>query len=126
MLSRPDRQMTDDTACQFLRLILPARGHYAAMIVESERRKYNKFASTIEEFWEIIKQADRAVYTAYHACASYKQARHDPQGTPPAKRQYGRTKRNVLGAKSLWSDVDAGPGKPYADWRAAAEAVGAS
>jgi putative DNA primase/helicase len=95
------------------------------MIVESERRKYNKFASTIDELWQIIKKADAAGHTTYHACASYKEARHDSRGTPPAKRRYGRTKINALGAKAFWLDVDAGPGKPYANWRPAAEAIAA-
>jgi len=45
----PDRQIADETACEFLRLILPGRGYYVAMIVESEKRKYNEFAATIED-----------------------------------------------------------------------------
>jgi hypothetical protein len=122
-IAADDRRSVDDLAHQFLRLILPDRGHYVSMIVESEGRKYNNFAPTIEELWGIIKKADHAGQTAYHGCSSFKEARHDPKGTPRAHRQYGRTKRNVLGAKAFWLDVDAGPGKPYADWRAAAEAV---
>jgi putative DNA primase/helicase len=123
MLSRPDRQIIDDTALEFLRLILPDRGPYVAMIVESKQRKYNKFASTIEALWEIIKAADSAGHTVYHACASFKEAKHDPRSTSPAQRQFGRTQCNASGAKALWLDVDAGPGKPYADWKEAAGAV---
>jgi len=113
----------DETAIQFLRLILPGRGFYAAMIVNSAKQKYNRFASTIPELWEIIKLADEAGQTAYHACARFKEARHDPKDTPRAMRRYGRTKRNAEGAKTLWADIDAGLGKPYADWRDAAKAV---
>jgi len=122
MLS-PDRQ-SHERAREFLALILPEPGPYAAFIVESgSNRKRIVFASTTEELWEIIKAADIAGHTAYHACAGYKEARYDPRGTPPGQRRYGRTKHNARGAKALWLDVDAGPGKPYADWQAAARAV---
>jgi hypothetical protein len=123
-LSSSARQSADETAIQFLRLILPDRGFYAAMIVRSAKKKYNRFASSIPELWEIIKLADEAGQTAYHACASFKESRHDPKDTPRAKRRYGRTKHNAEGAKALWADIDAGPGKPYADWHDAANAVG--
>jgi hypothetical protein len=124
MLNR-DRQPADETAYKFLELILPGRGYYVAMIIESERRRYNEFSPTIEGLGEIIKAADQAGHPVYHACASYKEDKHDSRATPQAQRKYGRTKRNALGAKAFWLDIDAGPGKPYADWKAAAEAVAA-
>jgi hypothetical protein len=123
-LSSSARLSADETAIQFLRLILPNRRFYAAMIVKSARQKYNRFCSTIPELWEIIKLADEAGQTAYHACASFKEFRHDSKDTPRAKRRYGRTKHNAEGAKTIWADIDAGLGKPYADWRDAANAVG--
>src|SRR6185369_16207239 len=88
----------DETARGFLRLILPAQGPYVAMIRETGGRKYNVFAETIEELWSIIRKADDAGHTAYHACAAFQEARRDPRNTPPAKRQFGRTKRNVRAA----------------------------
>src|SRR5437870_4534140 len=104
MLS-PDRQ-TDQTACAFLALILPEQGPYAAFIVETaSKRKYVVFASTIAELWEIIKAADAAGHTAYHACAAYKEARRDPRNTPRGQRRYGRTKHNVRGAKAFWFEL---------------------
>jgi hypothetical protein len=118
--------MVDDLAIGFLRLILPACGHYVATIKNSSTGRFeNVFASSIEELWKIITAADEAGHATYHACASFKEARHDAKGTPAPKRQYGRTKRNVLGTEAFWLDVDAGPGKPYADCRAAVEAVAA-
>jgi hypothetical protein len=120
----PDRQTADETACKFLELILPVEGYYAALIVEANRR-YNVFASTVKKLWEIIQCADAAGNTVYHACASFKEARHDPRGGSAAKRRYGRTKHNVRGAKAFWLDVDAGPGKPYPDSQTAALAVDA-
>jgi hypothetical protein len=116
------QKSVDDTACRFLRLILPEQGHYVAWIKKSAQ-KFNVFAFTIPELWQIIKLADEAGYTAYHACANFKEARHDSKATPRAQRRYGRTKHNTDGAKALWADIDAGPGKPYADWRDAADAV---
>ena len=116
------QQVVDETACRFLRLILPDKGPYAAFIVETGR-KYNEFAPTIETLCNLIKSADQAGNTAYHACASFKEARHDPRDTPPARRRYGRTKRNAASARAFWLDVDAGPGKPYANWQSAKEEI---
>jgi hypothetical protein len=115
----------DDVARQFLRMILPDQGHYVAWIKTCDGRKYNRFASTIEDLWTIIKEADGAGHSAYHACASFKEARHDPRGTPRSQRRFGRTKHNCLGAKSFWLDVDAGQGKPYPDRACASQAVAA-
>jgi len=117
-----DRQGADETAYKFLELILPEEGPYAAFIVKPDS-KYNEFAPTIAELLERIKRADAAEYTAYHACASFKEPRHDPKGMPPAQRRYGRTKHNTHGSKVLRLDVDAGSGKPYPDWQAAAGAT---
>ena len=115
---------TDQTACAFLASILPQECPYAAFIVEKDReRKRVVFAGDISELWDIIKAADLAGHTAFHACAAYKEARYDPRGTPPARRRYGRTKHNVRGARSFWLDLDAGPDKPYADWKGAARAL---
>jgi hypothetical protein len=114
----------DQRLCAFLALILPQEGPYAAFIVEKDgERKRVVFACDISELWEIIKAADTAGHTAYHACAGYKEARYDPRGTPPGQRRYGRTKYNVRAAKAFWLDVDAGAGKPYPNWEAAASAI---
>jgi hypothetical protein len=118
-----DQRTVDDLAHQFLRLILPDRGHYVAWIKTSDGRKYNRFASTIEELWTVIKEADGEGHAAYHGCASFKEARCDARGTPPSKRRLGRKKQNVFGGKSLWLDVDAGPGKRYPDCLSAEQAV---
>ena len=65
------RQTTDDAACHFLQLILPEQGPYIAWIKTSEGRKYNVFASTISELWSIIKSANDAGHSVYHACANF-------------------------------------------------------
>jgi hypothetical protein len=123
MMLSPDDH-TDERALEFLALILPEQGPYAAFIVESgSNRKRPVFASSIEELWQIIKLADLTGHTAYHACAAYKEARYDPKGTPAAKRRFGRTKHNARDVKAFWLDVDAGAGKHYPNWEAAASAI---
>jgi putative DNA primase/helicase len=109
------RQTTDEAACRFLQLILPEEGPYIAWIKKSNEQKYNVFVSTIFELWVVIKSANDAGHTAYHACANFRDARHDPKGTPNAQRRYGRTQKNAKSAKSFWFDIDAGPDKPYAN-----------
>jgi hypothetical protein len=109
------RQTTDETACRFLQLILPEEGAFIAWSKKSSGQKYNVFVSTISELWVVIKRANDAGHSVYHACANFIEARHDPKGTPNAQRRYGRTKKNVRGAKALWLDLDAGTGKPYAN-----------
>jgi hypothetical protein len=113
----------DETACNFLRLILPELGYYVALIITSEGRKQNRFAKTIPELWRTMKEADEAGHTAYHACATFKEARYDRKETPHSTRRFGRTKLNAVWAKSLWADIDAGPGKPYSDSQDAGKAV---
>jgi hypothetical protein len=107
------RQTTDEAAFRFLQLILPEQDPYIAWIKKSDGRKYNLFAPTISELWAIIKSANDAGHTVYHACANFHEARHDPKGTTSAQRRYGRTQKNAKSAKSLWLDMDAGPDKPY-------------
>ena len=117
------RGSRDETACNFLRSILPELGYYVALVITSEGRKENWFATTIAELWRIMKEADEAGHTAYHACATFKEARYDRKGTPRPERRLGRTKYNTAWVKSLWADIDVGPEKPYADWREAQKAV---
>jgi hypothetical protein len=105
----------------FLRHILPPVGPYILTCARGERM-WNVFAATIEDLWAKIEAADASpkIDAVYHACASFLVAR-DNKGLK--ERIYGRTKRNAAGAKALWMDLDGGPGKPYPDGAAAAQAV---
>src|SRR5262249_53150994 len=47
----------------------------------------------------------------------------DQRRSSPAHRRDGRTKQNARCAKAFWLDIDAGPDKPYPDWKAAARAL---
>src|SRR5713101_1825513 len=99
----------------FLKKILPKQGYYIAAIKRAKTKGgfRHSFASTIEELWAIIENADRDGLETYHACASFKEALSDPPGTPDGQKRLGRTKHNVSAIKTLWLDIDAGPGKAY-------------
>jgi Virulence-associated protein E len=117
----------DDISVRFLRLILPETGIYIADCKPAGSRgfKFNlrQFASTIEELAQAIENLDQDGYETYHACASFREPRNDPPGTPNGQRQFGRTQKNALGAKAFWLDIDAGPGKAYRDQDAALKAL---
>ena len=80
-------QQTDAEPLAFLQLILPDRGAYVAWIKTSDGRNITVLLRTIEDLWNIIKEADRAGHTAYHACAELqgsqtRPARHAAVTTP--------------------------------------------
>jgi hypothetical protein len=108
----------------FLRHILPPAGPYILTCARGEK-KWNVFAATIKELWAKIEAADASsrVSAVYHACASFRVAKHDPAGTKRPERRLGRTKHNAAGAKALWMDLDGGPGKPYPSGADAGRAV---
>jgi hypothetical protein len=112
-----------EIAIKFFRLILPDQGYYIAAIRRTTGGFKNEFASTLEDLWTIIENADRDGHAAYHACASFKESHNDAPGVPQAQRRFGRTKRNVLGAKAFWLDLDAGPEKSFPDVAAASDAL---
>jgi hypothetical protein len=115
----------DDISLRFLNSILPEQGPYIAAIRNPRNRgfKPNEFASTIDDLWTIIENADRDGCESYHALAAFKEARNDPVGTPDGRKRFGRTKHNASGAKSFWLDIDVGKGKPYASQKEALDAL---
>lgn len=123
------RQSVDEVACDFLRLILPDRGPFILWVRSLRGPSFNEFASTIEELWEKEKEWDTRGGSVYHACASFKEARRDPKGTPQHERRFGRTAHNVNLLRCLRLDVDAGgsepgkPPKPYPNAQAATDAL---
>jgi hypothetical protein len=119
MLSR-----VEELPVRFLRLILPDQGHYIAAVKRPKGRGFqHHFVSTLEELWAVIESQDRDGLDTYHACASFKEARSDPPGTPDGQKRLGRTRHNARGAKAFWLDPDAGPEKPYAGRAEAVAAV---
>jgi hypothetical protein len=93
---------------EFLEWILPNQGHLCGVLAKGGFRHH--FFQTTAELSAFLLAEDALGNTVYFACSSYN----------------GRTSRkaaNVLGAKSLWLDIDVGKGKPYDSAAAAAEAV---
>jgi hypothetical protein len=115
----------DNVSVRFLKLILPEQGFYIAAIKNPKAKGFKPsiFAATIEELWAVIESADRDGYETYHACASFKEELNDPPNTPDGGKRLGRTKHNVLGAKSFWLDLDVGPKKKYSTQDAAISAL---
>jgi hypothetical protein len=108
--------------------LLPSVGPYAAWITFADGRSFNAFASTIDELWRVLDRYDRRAAAVYHACARFKEAKHDPRDIPIGARKLGRTNHNVAELKSLFLDIDAGPserGKPAKPYRNGREAAGA-
>src|SRR6516165_4770451 len=95
------------TTLAFLDLILPDEGYRCAFIHHTKR---NYFFTSNAQLADFMLKMDGAGNTVYHACATYKEATE-------------RKQTNVTAVRSLWGDVDAGPGKPYPDTVAAARAV---
>src|SRR5262249_30132730 len=115
----------DDISIRFLNLILPKHGCYIAAIKNLKAKGFqsSRFASTIEELWAIIDNANRDRYETYYACARFNQALNELPNTPDGDKRLGRTKHNVLGAKSFWLDLDVGSKKGYIDQDAAIRAL---
>lgn len=113
----------------FLAKILPEQGPYILAVKRPGKPMFNAFAATIAELWEKQAEWNARGAAVYHACASFRQALHDPRGTKAKDRVLGRTHHNVVAVRSLWLDVDAGPSepskplKPYANAAEAARAV---
>jgi hypothetical protein len=102
------------TTLDFLRAILPASGDYCAVVIDNERGiKRQLFYHTVEALAVGVLKLDQELGdthgAVYHGCAAYSRR--------------SRTKDAVRALSALWLDVDAGPGKPYADQAAAIAAV---
>lgn len=110
------------SAVDFLKRVLPEEGFKCAYVVDGDK-KYNTFFATVEQLATFALAQDALGKTVYHACSVFRENRKDPKGTPQAQRRLGRTGHNVLGARSLWADVDCGEGKPYATQLDGAEHV---
>lgn len=98
-----------NSGLSFLKHILPAEGYKCATAI-TETRKFNRFFLSFEELAGFITSQDALGQTVYHACASF-------------KTNESRKQNNVLAAKALWLDIDAGEGKPYVSAIDAAEAL---
>jgi Domain of unknown function (DUF927) len=96
---------------EFLALILPTRGYYIATILAPVKKQI--ICATIAELASTIEYHDGLKHTVYHACASFRENR----------RERPRAHDNIAYVRSLFIDVDCGPGKPYHDAASGARAV---
>jgi KaiC/GvpD/RAD55 family RecA-like ATPase len=96
----PDTQ-PDLSLDRFLGALLPSRGLLCRVTFAGGHVSHT-FYSTVSELAVGVAQADARGDETYFACASY---------TTNASRKAS----NVATARSLWVDVDCGPGKPYPD-----------
>ena len=95
---------------EFLRAILPTTGRYCAAVFRTgSDHPSHRFFATVDELAEFALKQDRAGNTVYHACASFSAE--------------SRKREHVHAIRSLYLDLDAGPGKPYSDPVVAAKAV---
>src|SRR5271166_1697065 len=104
------------TTLEFLQSILPPEGNGLYCSVEIDDGKPRQlFFETRAQLAKSVLAADRRMEgthgAVYHGCATYSRR--------------SRTKDAVQSLSSLWLDIDAGPGKPYADAQAAVVALAA-
>lgn len=101
---------------EFLHHVLPSEGLrcWVALHPDKTRKKNRQqgHQDSNAHLENIIRGLDSQQWNAYLACASYKSSD-------------SREQKNALGAKAFWLDIDAGPGKPYADAEAAVAALDA-
>lgn len=93
----------------FLKLVLPTKGHYCWVTIQN-KRVVQGFLPTVEALSSKLLEENSKGKDTYFACSSFKE---------PGSRKSD----NVLLTKSFWLDIDAGNGKPYKDAEEAASAV---
>jgi hypothetical protein len=97
---------------EFLSKMLPAAGLVCAAEIGPDKKVRQTFGESREITAQVLRTIDRRGANAYHGCATY-------------LTKGSRKADNVAAVRSFWLDIDAGPGKPYPDARAAVEALGA-
>jgi hypothetical protein len=105
----PPANIEFETLKTFLAAILPPEGIKFAFCAVT---KQHFSSAKVDKFAQLILGYDASPDSTavYHACAVY-------------KNRDSRKKVNVLGARSLWLDIDPGEGKPYPDQAAALDAL---
>ena len=97
----------------FLRRVLPSSGGFLVSITINQGQLPRQgFHDDIETLSNTVQALSRAGNNVYYAVASF----HD--------RNAGRKQDNVSFIRTLFIDVDCGPGKPFSDWKAGLRAVG--
>jgi hypothetical protein len=95
----------------FLTRVLPAQGYYSAVVINNEGPVGQRFVDSPDRLAALTKRLSALGANVYYAVSSFRDAS-------------SRKQTNVLYTKSFFIDVDCGPGKPFADWRAGLVALG--
>lgn len=92
---------------EFLQAVLGDSGHYCLLSISSENRKFRKqkFYPTIERLIDAAYMADQNEHDVYFGLATFV----DPNIDKP------RSATNTLQLRSMFMDLDCGPGKEFAD-----------
>jgi hypothetical protein len=94
----------------FLRRVLPTHGFYVTTVVNTDGSRRQGFFTSIEELETAVTRLDKTGNNVYYAISSF-------------KTKSNRKKENVELTKVLTVDIDCGPKKPYADWKAGLKAL---
>jgi hypothetical protein len=94
---------------EFLDLILPTQGLPCVVGIKNGIPS-QRFGPDNEWLANVVRELDNAGAETYFACATYRD-------------KSSRTQANAAFTRSFWVDVDAGPGKPYTDWKDATRAT---
>ncbi|MDE2097896.1 MAG: DUF927 domain-containing protein [Patescibacteria group bacterium] len=94
----------------FLNKVLPNEGYRCWFAAKKGERPQQRFCETNEELARILLAVDSRKWDAYFACSTF-------------RTKETRGGDNVLGTKSFWLDIDAGPKKNYTDADAAEQAL---
>lgn len=94
---------------EFLDLILPSQGLRCVVAIKGGKPS-QRFGPDNAWLAKVGTTLDAAGFETYHACATYRD-------------KSSRTQANAAWVRSFWLDVDAGPGKPFADWKEATRAL---
>lgn len=99
---------------EFLSHVLPGEGKKCWVAIRKNEtgdiERQQHFCDTLEQLETALRGVDSRQWNAFFACAVF-------------KTKESRKQENALGAKSVWLDIDAGAGKPYASAEAAIQAV---
>jgi len=104
---------------KFLEQVLPANGWYfAATPAPSGKGWINTACEDLEDLQDKLDALDAAGKDAYFALAAFHRASYGVAEGDVVKTKR-RTQENARALRCFWIDIDAGEGKPYADWREA-------
>lgn len=114
------------TTVDFLRRILPRSGYYViARFVNAKAKPIHQVCASIEEAAQYALNCDSQGVTAFHACASFREAEVKVKGKNGGEYSAVRIQTNVKALRSFFLDCDIKPGldMAFASQEAALDAL---